>query len=87
MASLQAQDTTESEVTMISPRFSCTFTQDGVINLRMLGLSEWSHAETGPCEPEELVVGVVLKTVDNICHPREETGNRCPEKLILPHTA
>ena len=87
MALQQVQDTSENEITIIIfPRFSCTFTftQDGMIRCRtsVTVLSESPHAETGPCKPDELVVGVMRKTVGT---PQEETGNRYPEKLIITH--
>ena len=83
MALQQVQDTSENEITMVFPTFSYIFTQDGRISRRMAALSNCPRAETGPRKPDELVVGVMLKTIGN---PQEETGNRCPEKLITPHT-
>ena len=80
MASVQAQDTSENEVTVVFPTSSYTFTRDGMINSRMSALSVWQHAETGPCKPDELVVSVRLRM---LVKAQEEMGNRCPEKLII----
>ena len=85
MALQQVQDTSEDEVTMVFPTFSYIFTRDGRISRRMAALSNCPRAETGPRKPDELVVGLVMKTIEN---PREETGNQCPENLIVtPHTS
>ena len=86
MALQQAQNTSENEVTMVFPTFSCTITEGRMISRRTSALSEWPRAETGPCKPDELVIGVMIsmKMVEN---PQEETGNRCPEELITPHTS
>ena len=59
--------------------------QDTSETMVFTALSEYPRAETGPCQPDELVVGVMMKTVEN---PQEETGNRYPEELIItPHTS
>ena len=84
MALQQPQDTSEKKVTMVFPATSYIFSRDGMIRRRTSALSEYPHAETGPCKPDKLVVGLMMKTVEN---SQEETGYRCPEKLITPHTS
>ena len=83
MALQQAQNTSENEVTMVFLTFSCTFTEGRMISRRTSALSEWPRAETGPYKPDELVIGVMI----SMKTAQEETGNRCPEELITPHTS
>ena len=81
MALQQVQDTSENEVTMVFPTFSYIFTQD---SRRMSALSNCPRAETGPRKPDELVVGVMMKTMAALGeYPCAEIGPCKPDELVV----